>query len=60
MSDRLRNDEWGSHPEKMFCGLHLSIELIAEIERRRKAWELNSRGEVVEVMLGWMLQELAD
>ena len=29
----------------------------AEIERRRKLWDLRSRGEVLEALLGWMTEQ---
>ena len=35
--------------------VRINVELMAEIERRRKLWGLRSRGEVLEAMLGWMV-----
>ena len=36
--------------------LHLSDEMAAMIDRKRKEWGLRSRGEVIERLLGWMLE----
>ena len=36
--------------------VRINVELMAEIERRRKLWGLRSRGEVLEAMLGWMVE----
>ena len=35
----------------------ITPELKAELDRRRKEWGLSSRGEVLERLLGWMIQE---
>ena len=36
--------------------VHLSDEMAAMIDRKRKEWDLRSRGEVIERLLGWMLE----
>ena len=36
--------------------LHLSDEMAAMIDNKRKEWDLRSRGEVIERLLGWMLE----
>ena len=36
--------------------VHLSDELTAMIDRKRKEWGLRSRGEVIERLLGWMVE----
>ena len=36
--------------------LHLSDEMAAMINLKRKEWDLRSRGEVIERLLGWMLE----
>ena len=36
--------------------LHLNDEMAAMIHRKRKEWGLRSRGEVIEHLLGWMLE----
>ena len=36
--------------------VRIRVELLAEIERRRKLWDLRSRGEVLEAMLGWLVE----
>ena len=36
--------------------LHLSDEMAAMIDLKRKEWDLRSRGEVIERLLGWMLE----
>ena len=35
---------------------HLSDEMAAMIDRKRKDWGLRSRGEVIERLLGWMIE----
>ena len=35
---------------------HLSDEMAAMIDFKRKAWGLRSRGEVIERLLGWMVE----
>ena len=39
--------------------LHLSDEMAAMIDLKRKEWGLRSRGEVIEHLLGWMLETKA-
>ena len=36
--------------------LHLSDEMAAMIDLKRKEWGLRSRGEVIERLLGWMIE----
>ena len=36
--------------------VHLSDEMAAMIDRKRKEWGLRSRGEVIEHLLGWMVE----
>ena len=36
--------------------VHLSDEMAAMIDLKRKEWGLRSRGEVIESLLGWMLE----
>ena len=36
--------------------IHLSDEMAAMIDHKRKEWGLRSRGEVIEHLLGWMLE----
>ena len=40
--------------------ISMSPELIEELERRRREWGLRSKGEVLERLLGWMLEEPED
>ena len=35
--------------------VHMSDEMAAMIDRKRKEWGLKSRGEVIERLLGWMV-----
>ena len=35
---------------------HLSDEMAAMIDLKRKEWGLRSRGEVIERLLGWMVE----
>ena len=35
----------------------ITPQLKSELDRRRKEWGLSSRGEVLERLLGWMVQE---
>ena len=35
----------------------ITPQLKSELDRRRKKWGLSSRGEVLEHLLGWMVQE---
>ena len=35
--------------------IHLSDEMAAMIDFKRKQWSLKSRGEVIEHLLGWMV-----
>ena len=46
--------------EKLKKTISMSPELIEELERRRHEWGLRSKGEVLEHLLGWMLEEPAD
>ena len=36
--------------------VHLSDEMAAMIDLKRKEWGLRSRGEVIEGLLGWMVE----
>ena len=36
--------------------IHLSDEMAAMIDSKRKEWDLRSRGEVIERLLGWMVE----
>ena len=36
--------------------LHLSDEMAPMIDLKRKEWGLRSRGEVIERLLGWMVE----
>ena len=36
--------------------VHLSDEMAAMIDLKRKEWGLRSRGEVIERLLGWMIE----
>ena len=36
--------------------IHLSDEIASMIDLKRKEWGLRSRGEVIERLLGWMLE----
>ena len=36
--------------------VHLSDEMEAMIDRKRKEWGLRSRGEVIQHLLGWMIE----
>ena len=36
--------------------VHLSDEMAAMIDLKRKEWGLRSRGEVIERLLGWMVE----
>ena len=36
--------------------VHLSDEMAAMIDNKRKEWGLRSRGEVIERLLGWMVE----
>ena len=36
--------------------IHLSDEMAAMIDLKRKEWGLKSRGEVIERLLGWMVE----
>jgi len=36
--------------------VHLSDEMAALIDHKRKEWDLRSRGEVIERLLGWMVE----
>ena len=40
--------------------VHLSDEMAALIDRKRKKWGLRSRGEVIEHLLGWMVESKED
>ena len=37
----------------------LSPELVKVLDQRRRDWRASSRGEVVEMLLGWMKKETA-
>ena len=36
--------------------VRLNVHLIAELERRRTQWGFQSRGAVLEALLGWMVE----
>ena len=36
--------------------VHLSDEMAAKLDLKRKEWCLRSRGEVIERLLGWMVE----
>ena len=44
------------HRGKKTVTIHLSDETAAMIDRKLKQWSLKSRGEVIEQVLGWMVQ----
>ena len=46
------------YESKTHMSIRIRVELLAEIERRRRLWDLRSRGEVLEAMLGWMTEPL--
>jgi len=37
--------------------VELSPELVAMLDKRQRDWGTNSRGEVVEMLLGWMKKD---
>ena len=39
--------------------VHLSDEMATMIDLKRKEWGLKSRGEVIERLLGWMIETKA-
>ena len=39
--------------------VQLSPELVAMLDKRQREWGTNSRGEVVEMLLGWMKKKTA-
>lgn len=39
--------------------VQLSPELVAMLDKRQREWGTNSRGEVVELLLGWMKKKTA-
>ena len=41
---------------KKVLTIHLSDEMAAMIDLKRKEWGLRSRGEVIESLLGWMVE----
>ena len=41
---------------KKVLTIHLSDEMAAMIDLKRKEWGLRSRGEVIERLLGWMIE----
>ena len=45
------------YESKTHMSVRIRVELLAEIERRRKLWGLRSRGAVLEAMLGWLVEE---
>ena len=45
-----------SHRNNKTFTIHLSDEIAAMIERKRKEWGLKSRGEVIERLLSWMVE----
>jgi|GEM_PF-4116281 len=40
--------------------MHLSDEMAAMIDLKRKEWGLRSRGEVIDRLLGWMVEPMED
>ena len=36
--------------------IHLTDEMAAMIDLKRKEWGLRSRGEVIQYLLGWMIE----
>ena len=36
--------------------IHLTDEMVALIDLKRKEWGLRSRGEVIQHLLGWMIE----
>ena len=40
--------------------IHLSDEMAAMIDLKRKEWGLRSRGEVIQHLLGWMIKDALD
>ena len=47
---------WERTATKKTVTIRLSDETAAMIDRRRKEWELRNRGEVIERLLGWMIE----
>ena len=41
---------------KKVLTIHLSDEMAAMIDLKRKEWGLRSRGEVIQHLLGWMIE----
>ena len=53
----MNKDELESrHDGTTHISARIRVELLAEIDCRRKLWDLQSRGEVLEAMLGWMVE----
>lgn len=48
---------WGEREGNAIMSVHLNVLLVAELERRRRAWGLKTKGEVLEVMFGWMVKD---
>ena len=46
----------GKDSDKKTVTIRVSDETAAMIERRRKQWSFKSRGEVIEYLLGWMVE----
>jgi len=38
----------------------LSLELVQELEKQRREWNLSTRGEVLDHLLDWMIKEPLD
>ena len=46
----------GTDRQQKAFTVHLSDEMAAMIDLKRKEWGLRSRGEVIERLLGWMVE----
>ena len=46
--------------EKLKKTISMSPELSKELDRRCKEWNLKSKGEVLEHLLGWMVEDTSD
>ena len=42
---------------KRMMSIRLSLELVQELEKRRRQWNLSSKGVVVDHLVGWMIEE---
>ena len=50
-------EDYESYESTTHMSVRINVLLLAEIERRRKLWGLQTRGAVLERMLGWMVEE---